>query len=141
MPDEYGRLSAADYDLIEGWWTQHSKEPVICPVCKTTDWKIAGHLINIPSHATATDANASDTSTYPHIVVICKFCAHSMFFNAAQIGIAVPPTRRPSAGAAGSDLMEQRGILGLTRNLADLINKKTDTKLPPGVRAVQPWLH
>src|SRR5262249_54786536 len=94
MPDEYGRLSAADYDLIEGLCTQHSKEPVICPVCKTTDWKIAGHLINIPSHATATDANASDTSTYPHIVVICKFCAHSMFFNAAQIGIAVPPTRR-----------------------------------------------
>src|SRR5262249_42880858 len=84
MPDEYGRLSAADHDLIEGWWTQHSKEPVICPVCKTTDWKIAGHLINIPSHATATDANASDTSTYPHIVVICKFCAHSMFFNAAN---------------------------------------------------------
>src|SRR5262249_28161473 len=84
MPDEHGRLSAADYDLIEGWWTQHSKEPVICRVWKTTDCKIAGHLINIPSDATATDANASDTSTYPHIVVICKFCAHSTTHSATQ---------------------------------------------------------
>jgi hypothetical protein len=51
----------------------------ITAIHRATDWKIAGHLIKIPSDAT--DANASDTSTYPHIVVICKFCAHSMSFG------------------------------------------------------------
>jgi hypothetical protein len=125
MPDEYGRLVEADNDLIERWWGQHSKDSVICPVCKTTDWKIAGHLVNIQSDAA--DANASNTPTYPHIILTCKFCAHSMVFNAVQIGIVatyVPPARQPTAGAVASDLMGQGGILGLTRGLADLINKQ-----------------
>jgi len=98
MPDEHGRLAEAEYDLIERWWGQHSKDQVICPVCKTTDWKIAEHLVNIQTHAA--DANVGNTTPYPHIIVTCKFCAHSMFFNAAQIGIAaidMPPARKPNA--------------------------------------------
>lgn len=86
MPDEHGRLTKADNDLIERWWSQHWQDPVTCPVCKTTDWVIAGHLVNIQRHPA--DANASNTPTYPHIIVTCKLCAHSMFFNAVQIGIA-----------------------------------------------------
>ncbi len=41
MPDEHGRLTEADNDLIQRWWGRHWKDddPVICPVCKTTDWK------------------------------------------------------------------------------------------------------
>jgi len=127
MPDEHGRLTEADNDLIQRWWSQHWKDddPVICPVCKTTDWKTAGHLVHIPRHAP--DANASNTPTYPHIIVICKFCAHSMFFNAVQIGIAatyMPPAGQTTTGAAASELMGQGGILELTRGLADLINKQ-----------------
>lgn len=98
MPDEQGRLTEADNDLIERWWSQHSKDPVICPVCKTADWKIAGHLVNIQTHAA--DANAGKMPIYPHIIVTCKFCAHSMFFNAVQIGIAAtygPAAEQPNA--------------------------------------------
>jgi hypothetical protein len=100
----------------------------ICPVCKTTDWSLTSHLVNVQRFAT--DANASNTPTYPHIIVTCKFCAHSMFFNAVQIGIAAPPARQPTAGAASSDFvakvneMGQEGIVGLTRSLADLIKKQ-----------------
>ena len=103
------------------WWGQHWKDPVICPVCKTTDWSLASHLVNVQRFAT--DANASNTPTYPHIIVTCKFCAHSMFFNAVQIGIAAPLARQPTAGAANSDFvakvneMGQGGIVGLTREL------------------------
>jgi hypothetical protein len=129
MPDEHGRLTEADNDLIQRWWSQHwTDDPVICPVCKTTDWKTAGHLVNIPTHAA--DANSSNQQTYPHVIVICKFCAHSMFFNAVQIGISTPPARRPTAGATNSEFvakvneMGQGGIVGLTRSLADLINKQ-----------------
>jgi RNase P subunit RPR2 len=99
MPDEHGRLTEADSDLIERWWGQHSKDQVICPVCKTADWKIAGHVVNIRTHAA--DPNVGNTPTHPHIIVTCKFCAHSMFFNAAQIGIAAledkPSSRQPNA--------------------------------------------
>ena len=125
MPDEHGRLTEADNELIERWWGQHSKDSVTCPVCKTTNWKIVGHLVKIQSDAAG--ANASNTPTFPHIIVTCKFCAHSIFFNAVRIGIAatyVPPAPQPAAGAVASDLMGQRGILGLTQNLAELINKQ-----------------
>jgi len=128
MPDEHGLLSKEDNDSIQRWWGQHWKDPVICPVCKTTDWSLASHLVNVQRFAT--DANASNTPTYPHIIVTCKFCAHSMFFNAVQIGIAAPLARQPTAGAANSDFvakvneMGQGGIVGLTRSLTDLINKQ-----------------
>jgi len=123
MPDEHGRLTEADNDLIERWWSQHSKDSVICPVCKTTNWRISPHLVSIESDAA--DTNASTAPTYPHIIFTCNFCAHSMFFNAVQIGIPatyVPPARQPTVGAAASDVTG--GILGLQRNLADLIKKQ-----------------
>jgi RNase P subunit RPR2 len=124
MPDEHGRLTEADNDLIERWWSQHSKDAVICLFCKTTDWRIAGHLVNI--QCDAVDANASNAPSYPHIVVTCKSCAHSMFFNAVQIGIAayVPTARQPTVGAAASDAMKQGGILELSQRLSDLIKKQ-----------------
>jgi hypothetical protein len=89
MPDEHGLLSKEDNDSIQRWWDQHWKDPVICAVCKTTDWSLTSHLVNVQRFAT--DANASNPPTYPHIIVTCKLCAHSMFFNALQIGIAAPP--------------------------------------------------
>jgi hypothetical protein len=121
MPDEHGRLTEADNDLIGRWWSQHSKDSVICPVCNTDGWKVTGHLVNIQTHAA--DATAGNTA-YPHIIVTCKFCAHSMFFNAVQIGIAVPPARRSTADAAASDLTGQGGIRELTQSLAVLVNKQ-----------------
>jgi hypothetical protein len=99
MPDEHGRLTEADNDLIESWWGQHSQSLVICPVCNTTGWKIAEHIVNIQTPAVK-------APTYPHIEVTCKFCAHSLFFNAVQIGIAAPqqaPPTQQSAGMAASD--------------------------------------
>src|SRR4029077_4353468 len=128
MPDEHGLLSKADNDSIQCWWDQHWKEPVICPVCRTTDWSLSSHLVNTQRFA---DANARNTPTYPHIVIACKFCAHSIFFNAVQIGIAAPP-----AGQRASDLVAEvdevgRGrLLGLQRSLTDLIKKQDEAASP-----------
>ena len=129
MPDEHGLLSKADNDSIQRWWDQHWKEPVICPVCKTTDWSLSSHLANVQRFAT--DANASNTPTYPHIIITCKSCAHSIFFNAVQIGIAAPPARqRGSDLVAKVDEKGQEGILGLQRSLTDLIKKQDEAASP-----------
>jgi hypothetical protein len=123
MPDEHGLLSKADNDSIQRWWDQHWKDPVICPVCKTTDWSLSSHLVNIQRFAT--DANADNTPTYPHIIITCKFCAHSIFFNAMQIGIAAPPARQRAPDlVAKVDEMGQGSILGLQQSLTDLIKKQ-----------------
>jgi hypothetical protein len=42
-----------------------------CPVCKTTNWKIAGYLVNIQSDSA--DANASNTRTHSHLQILCTF--------------------------------------------------------------------
>ena len=85
MPDINGVLSAEDNAKIQQWWSTRWKAPVQCPVCKTTDWSQAAHVVNIPRHAI--DASAPNTVTYPHIIIGCKNCGHAMFFNAVQIGI------------------------------------------------------
>jgi predicted nucleic-acid-binding Zn-ribbon protein len=86
MPDATGALTPADNDTIQRWWNQHWKAPVTCPVCKTTEWTIAPHVVNFQRHAM--DASVGNTVSYPHIVVTCKNCAHSMFFNAVQVGVS-----------------------------------------------------
>jgi predicted nucleic-acid-binding Zn-ribbon protein len=86
MPDINGTLNPEDNAKIQKWWSGHWKGTVVCPVCKTTEWTQAPHVVNIQRHAV--DANAPSTISYPHIVVTCKSCAHSMFFNAVQIGVS-----------------------------------------------------
>jgi hypothetical protein len=111
MPDYTGALSEPDNQKIQDWWTQHWKSPVICPVCKTSEWTVAPHVVNIQRYAM--DAAAANTVSYPHIAVTCKKCAHSMFFNAVQIGISPPGPAPglPIAGLLGSPL-SNTGIFG-----------------------------
>jgi hypothetical protein len=123
MPDEDGLLSKADNDSIQRWWDLHWQDPVICPVCKKTDWSLTPHLVNVQRFAT--DANASNPPACPHIIITCKFCAHSMFFNAVQIGIAAPSAlpRAPDL-VTNVNEMGQGSILGLQQSLMDLIKKQ-----------------
>jgi hypothetical protein len=99
MPDATGQLTQADSDTIKRWWDLHWKAPVTCPVCKTAEWTIASHVVNIQRYAT----DSGGGSTYPHIVVTCKTCAHAMFFNAVQIGVSpvyAPPPQTPGVGVS-----------------------------------------
>jgi hypothetical protein len=86
MPDINGVLSPEDNAKIQKWWLGHWKAPVVCPVCKTTEWTQGPHVVNIARHAV--DGFAPNTISYPHIVVTCQSCAHSMFFNAVQMGVS-----------------------------------------------------
>jgi hypothetical protein len=86
MPDATGRLTQADNETIKRWWDLHWKAPVTCPVCKTEEWTLGSHVLNFQRHAA--DATAPGSQTYPHIAVACKTCAHTMFFNAVNVGVA-----------------------------------------------------
>jgi hypothetical protein len=111
MPDSSGALTAADNEKIQRWWAQHWKSPVTCPVCKTSAWTAAPHIVNVPRFAA--DALAGNTQTYPFIIVSCNTCFHSMFFNAVPIGIApaysapAPPQPQTALGVAslGANLL------------------------------------
>jgi len=131
MPDSSGRLTPEDHQKIQIWWSKHWSAPVICPVCKTSEWVLADHVVNIVRHGTDAQVGAS----YPHIIVGCKTCAHAMFFNAVSIGVAVAwePLQQPQTAlglatmGAVSDLfgpLAPSHPLASPRSLASLLKKK-----------------
>ena len=130
MPDSSGALTAADNEKIQGWWARHWKAPVICPVCKNNEWSIAGHVVSITRHAS--DGMIGGTQNYPHIMVLCTTCAHTMFFNAVSIGVSatyVRPTTALSTNlTAPSAVNDLFGSLAppftTTTSLTDLFKKK-----------------
>jgi hypothetical protein len=101
MPDEHGALSEADLAIIRKWWDQHWREPVVCPVCKTSEWRMANHVLKVHRHGF--DAFKDGTTIYPYIVVMCATCAHTMFFNSAKIGLP-PPSAPTSSSTARNPL-------------------------------------
>jgi hypothetical protein len=138
MPTIDGTLTDEDNEKIQRWWSQHWQAPVICPVCKTSDWITAPHVMNVTRHAA--DAYVTDTVSYPHIVVSCKKCAHSMFFNAVAIGVAAshsaPDTRKTLAELVKSPTPFTDGLADIfgtlaqsqtgPKSLGDLLSKKKD---------------
>lgn len=128
MPDTTGLLSPAENEIIQRWWAQHWKAPVTCPVCRTSEWTIAPHVVNIQRYAL--DAATPATVTYPHLIVTCKNCAHSMFFNAVQIGVGT--VHAPPPQSALGTTFNPFGSLGslppsnpfAQSSLAELIKKK-----------------
>lgn len=97
MPDLSGQLTTDDIAKIHQWWIGRWKDPVVCPVCKSQEWGMASHVVTL--HRNANDAFIPTTQNYPHLLVGCKTCAHTMLFNAVQMGISLPyiePVAPPS---------------------------------------------
>jgi hypothetical protein len=135
MPDLSGLLTPADNEKIQKWWTERWKAPVFCPVCKTTEWSIAPHVVSIPRHAV--DAAMANTQSYPHIVVTCRNCAHSMFFNAAQMGVVAVYINAKNDSLAVNDevllSVFQRGLRNPGEALAPVITALGDQPDPIAV--------
>jgi hypothetical protein len=88
MPDADGKLTPEDHQKIQAWWTtgNHWMGPVICPVCKTTEWSVADHILLLTRHSA--NGLVSGSIAYPMIGVYCRNCSHTMLFNAVTMGVA-----------------------------------------------------
>jgi hypothetical protein len=102
MPDQHGRLTAEDHQKIRDWWVGRWSVPVICPVCKTGNWGIGEHVVVL--HRNGVDSYVPGTPSYQMILVYCKACSHTMFFNAVTMGIL--PPYNPAADPASSVLSQ-----------------------------------
>jgi ribosomal protein S27E len=104
MSDKTGALTAAEQALAQAWFAKHWQGAVSCPICKSTAWTTASHVVQMPR--LAMDAFTPATTTYPYLPVACNTCAHTIFFNAARMGIAVlqhppAPTQNALSPAGG----------------------------------------
>lgn len=83
MPDVHGVLTPDDRQMVRDWFGKHWKEPVTCPVCKTDNWSIADHVVQLDRFA----IDRMAAPAYSYVMVTCLNCHHTLFFNAVAIGI------------------------------------------------------
>ena len=88
MPDVSGQLSQGEKERIVVWlkgqWSQDDR----CPVSGGTNWIILDHLVHPPPYANAGRGMNLGGPKYPQVMVACKDCGYTMYFNAVLIGIA-----------------------------------------------------
>lgn len=85
MPDKKGRLSDAEIETILDWIKEKApKTEGTCTVCGENQWRL-GQFVFAP--VTYGNGYLFGESVYPLVVTMCGNCGHSVFFNAAHIGL------------------------------------------------------
>jgi hypothetical protein len=91
MPDEQGKLTEAEKDqAIKLITTKGSRAPV-CSICGTNGWQLADHLVQPISQGTG--GLFFGGTAYPQVMLICRKCSHTVFFNAVALGL-IPATTK-----------------------------------------------
>jgi hypothetical protein len=89
MPDEQGKLNQSETEKIRQWFKGHWTRDYHCPVCWTNEWLTAEHIVAPVAYSQG--GMMIGGSVYPQIMVICKGCGHTLYFNAVMMGILPPP--------------------------------------------------
>lgn len=109
MPDKEGKLTQPEKVKVVKWLTDHVADghDFKCAVCGHTDWVVGDHIVT-PVRFASTGFHFGG-GAYPQIMLICKNCAHTVFLNAAVMGItAVARDEKP---VAGTDERQPKGLL------------------------------
>src|SRR5579863_7299321 len=89
MPEITGELSDAEMDRAIAWVAEHWKgRNQDCPISGPTDWILAPHYVQYVTGVLTRAGNIS----YPMIMLACKDCGYTIFFNATTIGL-LPPVK------------------------------------------------
>lgn len=85
MPDDKGKLTLAEKQVILEWWRRHRNgQTMACPVCNNPDWIIADHVVQPITSASNLIIGGEG---YPQIMLVSKQCGYTIYFNAVMIGI------------------------------------------------------
>ena len=95
MPDDNGILSPDEKNKIINWLGTHWKVPSICPISGDNNWAIGDHAVT--PVISGKQGGVFGNVGYQHIMLICKTCGYTMFFNAVMLGI-FPPREDSNAG-------------------------------------------
>lgn len=96
MPDDQGKLSDAEKQLVKERLDKFTLEP-ICPVCNTSDWLIADHVV-LPIPISGSKQLLLGGVSYPQIMVISTPCGYTRFFNAVVLGVVVAAEPKKAGG-------------------------------------------
>lgn len=98
------RMTNTQFEAANLWLQRNWSEPRKCPVSGHSSWMVAEHFISPPivappltpgealglfglaSAATPTTPTTTETQ-YPQVMVICRHCGYTMYFNAVAMGL------------------------------------------------------
>lgn len=85
-------IETPDLQKVKTFLDEKWKGQVICPICKDHQWTIWNHVVNAPIWGTQSG------DVYPMVVVYCKTCSYSLFFNAISAGALRPDPPKSQGG-------------------------------------------
>jgi hypothetical protein len=97
MPSLTGELTKEELEKARAWILSHLKEGFACPVSGTSAWELAPHYVQYVTGILTRAGNIS----YPMVMLTCKDCGFTMFFNAVKIGL-LPEASSPAEAQARS---------------------------------------
>jgi hypothetical protein len=89
MPDEAGKLTAAEKQLVSDWIGKKAGPDLNCPVCGDSNWIIGDHLVQPITIGDKLTLMLGGIG-YPQVMLISQNCGHTLFINAVIIGLVKP---------------------------------------------------
>ncbi len=87
MPEPDGRLTDDELATVRDWLSERAPKGG-CPVCKHTEFAVAGHLVELRVFRGG-DLHVGGP-IYPAALASCQKCHHLMLFSATAIGLLPP---------------------------------------------------
>jgi len=85
MPDIYGVLTEQERQKVDSWYRDkwvHKR----CSICSSEDWILADHVV-MPAIYTEMGIYTTGKMNYPQILISCRKCGLTLYFNAVTVGI------------------------------------------------------
>ena len=77
-------LTEEQQQKFHDWYTEHVHDSSACPTCAKNEWELLPHMVTMPVFQ---EGNTYLTPTYPKLMIACKNCGHTQFFNAMFCGL------------------------------------------------------
>lgn len=84
MPDSDGKLTEEERERAAEWFQQHWAGNTNCTSCDRNQWIIGEHIVAPPLFAKGVILGGT---AYPQIMVVCGYCAHTVYYNAIIMGV------------------------------------------------------
>lgn len=85
MPSPDGKLTAADYQIVQNWMGKWRFGLHPCPICESTNWQIGEYLVQ-PTSLGGGGFNFG-LPGYPAVLLISE-CGYTRMMNAVILGLA-----------------------------------------------------
>lgn len=81
---------------IDGKWTAETSR---CPICRHDEWILGDYVVTPPRFGGGRVQVSGALA--PVVMLVCGNCAHTLFFNAAMIGVVAATGAEDENGVGG----------------------------------------